>query len=147
MRPLRIELQGFTAFRDRQVVSMEDLDLFVITGPTGAGKSSLLDAMIFALFGKVPRMGGQGLSDLVSQGLAEARIQLDFSVGGERYRVARRLRRKGANSATLERAEGSEWRSEVEAGGVRAVDKRVIELVKLSFEAFTRAVVLPQGCR
>jgi exonuclease SbcC len=145
VRPLTLELQGFTAFRDRQTISLADLDLFVITGPTGAGKSSLLDAMVFALFGKVPRMGGQGLSDLVSHGVAEARISLEFSNSGERYRVARRLSRTRAASATFERAEGNEWRSDVEGSGVRVVDRRVVDLLKLDFDAFTRAVVLPQG--
>jgi exonuclease SbcC len=145
VRPLKLELQGFTAFRDLQVISLEDLDLFVITGPTGAGKSSLLDAMVFALYGKVPRMGAQGLSDLVSHGLAEARISLMFSIVGERYRVTRRLSRTRATSATFEHAEGDQWRSDVEGSGVRAVDSRVVELLKLDFDAFTRAVVLPQG--
>ncbi len=145
MRPLTLELQGFTAFRDHQDVPLEGLDLFVITGPTGAGKSSLLDAMMYALFGKVPRMGSQGLSDLVSHGLPEARIRLDFAVGDTRYRVARRLRRRGASSATFERFDGHQWRADVEGGGVRAVDRRVEQLVKLDFDAFTRAVVLPQG--
>jgi exonuclease SbcC len=44
MRPRRLELEGFTAFKDTTVISFEDLDLFAITGPTGAGKSSLIDA-------------------------------------------------------------------------------------------------------
>jgi len=145
VRPLKLELQGFTAFRDLQTISLEDLDLFVITGPTGAGKSSLLDAMVFALYGKVPRMGAQGLSDLVSHGLAEARISLTFAIAGERYRVTRRLSRTRATSATFEHAEGEDWRSDVEGSGARAVDRRVVELVKLDFDAFTRAVVLPQG--
>jgi exonuclease SbcC len=142
---VKLELQGFTAFRDHQVVSFEDLDLFVITGPTGAGKTSLLDAMIYALFGAVPRMGARGLTDLISQGLTEARISLEFASGSDRYRVARRLPRRGASSATFERAEGEEWRNDVEGSGVRAVESRVVELLKLDFDAFTRAVVLPQG--
>lgn len=145
MRPLKLELQGFTAFRDHQVVSFEDLDLFVIAGPTGAGKTSLLDAMSYALFGEVPRMGKQGLSDLVSQGLTEARISLEFSSGGERYRVARRLRRKGPSSATFERADGGGWLNDVEGSGVTPVNRRIVDLLKLDFDAFTRAVVLPQG--
>lgn len=60
MRPRRLELKGFTAFRDKQVVDLSTFDLFVITGPTGAGKTSLLDALTLALYGKVPRMEGTG---------------------------------------------------------------------------------------
>lgn len=142
---MKLELEGFTAFRERQVVNFKDLDLFVIVGPTGAGKTSLLDAMIYALFGETPRMGKQGLSDLISQGLTEARISFEFSSGGNRYRVARRLRRTGPSSATFERFDGDEWVNDVEGSGVRAVDHRIVELLKLDFDAFTRAVVLPQG--
>ena len=51
MRPVRLELEGFTAFRERTVVDFAGVDLFALTGPTGAGKSSVIDAMIFALYG------------------------------------------------------------------------------------------------
>jgi DNA repair protein SbcC/Rad50 len=146
VRPLKLDVQGFTAFREPQTVHFENLDLFTITGPTGAGKTSLLDAMIFALYGKVPRMGGQGLPELVSQGLTEARISLEFAVSGSRYRVARRLRRDGRGSgATFERSDGDDWLTDVETSGVKAVTRRIEELIKLDFDAFTRAVVLPQG--
>jgi len=145
MRPLGIEVQGFTAFRDLQKIDLRELGLFVITGPTGSGKSSFLDAMIFALYGRVPRAGKHGMKDLISQGLVEARVQLEFSVEGQAYRIARRLSRTQPQSATLERADGEDWRSAVDGSGVRVVDDRIVELLKLSYEAFTRAVVLPQG--
>ena len=48
MSPVRLELEGFTAFRDRTVVDFDGADLFALTGPTGSGKSSVIDAMIFA---------------------------------------------------------------------------------------------------
>src|SRR5262249_52449823 len=59
MRPLRLEIEGFPSFRDRVVLDLADLDLFAITGPTGAGKSSLIDAMVFPLYGQVPRVGNE----------------------------------------------------------------------------------------
>src|SRR4051812_44543463 len=145
MRPLAVDIQGFTAFRDLQQVDLRDLDLFVITGPTGSGKTSLLDAIIFALYGKVPRAGSHSIRDLVSHGIAESRVRLEFEVDGERYQVARRLPRSGSQTATLERAEGDAWRSIVDGGGVTNVNARIEELLKLPFDAFTRAVVLPQG--
>ena len=90
-------------------------------------------------------MGGQGLTDLVSHGLAEARIELEFAVDDARYRVARRLSRRGSSSATFERADGEDWLSDVEGSGVKVVTRRIEELLRLDFDAFTRAVVLPQG--
>ena len=54
-----MELRGFTAFRDPASVDFADLDVFAVAGPTGSGKSSLLDAMTYALFGRVERVGDQ----------------------------------------------------------------------------------------
>ena len=79
MKPKRIELEGFTAYRKRTVIDFEDTDLFVIVGPTGSGKSSLIDAMIFALYGSVPRFDDQKLvQPVISQGKIEARVLLSF---------------------------------------------------------------------
>ena len=86
MRPRRLEIDGFTAFRDLQVVDFSELDLFVITGPTGAGKTSLLDAIALSLYGVVPRMGKHGLGELVSHGKPEARILLEFDADPEKVR-------------------------------------------------------------
>ena len=149
MRPRSLALEGFTAFRDRQDVDFSTLELFVITGPTGAGKTSLLDAMIFALYGQVPRLGGpRGTRDLISLGRAEARVSFEFSVDGKgRYRVARRLRRTGGNqTVTLERhVSGEEWAPVVDQGGVRIIDPAIVAVIGLDFDSFCRAVVLPQG--
>jgi exonuclease SbcC len=145
VRPLRLELQGFTAYRDLQAIDFTKLDLFVITGPTGAGKSSLLDAMALALYGDVPRLGSQGLGELVSHGLAEARVQLDFSVNGDSYRVARRLPRKGSQTAKFERLVDGRWVDVPEKSGVTAVNNAIRDRIVLDFESFTKAVVLPQG--
>ena len=57
MRPVRLEIQGLTAFKERQEIDFAGLDLFAITGPTGAGKTTLVDAITYALFGEVPRVG------------------------------------------------------------------------------------------
>jgi exonuclease SbcC len=147
MRPLRIELQGFTAYRDKQEIDLEELDLFVITGQTGAGKTSLLDAMIFALYGRVPRASSHGMRELVTLGQAEARVELEFSLDGQRYRVARRLPRQGAQSATLEILDGEDWRADpdLDGSGIKVVNERLIDLLRLPYDAFVKAVVLPQG--
>src|SRR5688500_12253856 len=57
MRPNRLELEGFTSFRNLAVVDFEGADVFALSGPTGAGKSSIVDAMGFALYGRVHRYG------------------------------------------------------------------------------------------
>ena len=93
MRPVRLELEGFTSFRERTVVDFEGVELFALAGPTGAGKSSVIDAMIFALYGTVPRLDDERqVAPVVSQGRTEARVRLDFDVGGERWTAVRVVR-------------------------------------------------------
>src|SRR5919197_671112 len=123
MRPVRIELKGFTAYRDAQVLPFEHLDLFAVTGPTGSGKSSLLDAMTYALFGKVARVGVQA-SHLIAQGLPRLSVMFDFDVDGQRYRVTRSTGRRAAQTTVrLERWQGGQWVSFGE-GGERASEAK-----------------------
>lgn len=143
MRPESLELEGFTAFREHTRVAFGDADLFAFTGPTGAGKSSLIDAMIFALYGKVPRLGEKLVEPVISKGKQQARVRLDFALGGQRYTAARVVRRtkSGATTkeATLERG------GEVLARNAPELDSRVGKLIGLDFQQFTTCVALPQG--
>jgi DNA repair protein SbcC/Rad50 len=144
VKPLTLTIEGLTSFKTPQTIELSDFDLFVITGPTGAGKSSVLDAITFALYGSVCRVGKHELRDLISHGSSYMRVCLDFQVGGQRYRVARRMGRN-SHTATLERIDGESSVTEIERGGIRAVDGRLEEIVGLDFKAFTKAVLLPQG--
>src|SRR5919108_3671800 len=146
MRPVRLELKGFTAYREPQVLGFERLDLFAITGPTGSGKSSLLDAMTYALFGRVARVGVQA-SHLIAQGLPRMSVLFEFDVDGARYRVGRSIGRRAASSTVrLERWRDSQWASFGEgADRVRDANRLITELIGLDYAAFTRSVLLPQG--
>jgi exonuclease SbcC len=142
VRPLRVVLEGFTSFRERLEVDFSGLDLFAITGPTGAGKSSLIDAIVFALYGQVPRVGDD-YKQLISHGADRLSVLFEFEVGGERFRIARTARRTGASQQRLER---------VTSGGVEAIADRAREIrtevervLGLDYDGFTRSVVLPQG--
>ncbi|HET8661349.1 MAG TPA: AAA family ATPase, partial [Micromonosporaceae bacterium] len=59
MRPLRLDLAGFALFREPTTVDLTDADFFALVGPTGSGKSTVLDAICFALYGTVPRWGSK----------------------------------------------------------------------------------------
>lgn len=146
MRPIALRLKGFTAFRDEQEISFDGLDLFAITGPTGSGKSSILDAMTYALFGTVERVGRQ-VGQLVSQGQPRMSVILEFAVGRERYRVSRSTTPgRGQTRILLERLVDGGW---VQAGEgadrVREADAMIREAIGLDYQAFTRSVLLPQG--
>ena len=80
MRPLRLEIAGFSAFRDPIEVDFSDCDYFAFVGPTGAGKSSLIDALTFALYGSIPRLAKGAVLPVISQGKAEMRVRFDFAV-------------------------------------------------------------------
>ena len=145
MRPVRLVVEGLTSFRKAQEIDFRQFGLFVITGATGSGKTSILDAVTLALYGMVPRGGKQDVKELVSLGASQAAVQLDFRVKETNYRVARRIRRQGAQSATLERIEGEIAVSEVDRGGIKPVNDRIVEILGLDYQSFTTAVLLPQG--
>lgn len=144
MRPVRVELEGFSAFREATVVDFTDADLFAFVGPTGAGKSSVIDGMVFALYGSVPRYGREGLvHPVISQGRPEARVRLDFEVRGVLHTAVRVVRRTKAGASTKEAR--LERGGEVLAADAPSVTAAVCDLLGLDLEQFTKTVVLPQG--
>ena len=141
MRPIRLELEGFTAFREKCEIDFSTFDLFAITGQTGAGKTSLLDAMTYSLYGKTSRLNKTG-KELISQGAASMSVLLHFRVGTNEYRVSRAI--KGASPiARLEKLQEGEWKGV--SGGIVEINEQVAQIIGLDFEGFTKAVILPQG--
>ncbi|HEY7698734.1 MAG TPA: SMC family ATPase [Vicinamibacteria bacterium] len=144
MRPIKLELEGFTAYRELTVCDFEGADLFVVTGPTGSGKSSLIDALTFALYGSVSRYGNPNLvHPVISQGKLEAKVRFDFSVEDRTYTAVRVVRRTRGGATTREARLESEGRTI--AGNADEVTARVREILGLDFAQFTTCVVLPQG--
>jgi DNA repair protein SbcC/Rad50 len=142
MRPLKLVLEGFTSFREAVEIDFSRLDLFAITGPTGAGKSSLIDAMVFALYGVVPRVGDD-YKQLISHGKERLSVMLEFAVGEERYRIVRTARPDRPSQQRLERI--TRGRAEPIADRAREIRAEVERILGLDYDGFTRAVVLPQG--
>jgi ATPase involved in DNA repair len=145
VRPTKLSIQGLTAYKQPVEIDFTDLDLFAITGPTGAGKSSLVDAITFALFGQAPRVG-RNVKELISQGEERLKVTLEFSTNGDLYRIYRSTARKGPAPVQLERfdRERDEWVPE-EVDRVRDTNAFIEELLQMDYEAFVRSVLLPQG--
>ncbi len=144
MRPKRLELEGFGSFRERTVVDFEGADLFVLSGPTGSGKSTIIDGITFALYGAVPRYQKSNLvRPAISNGKEEARVCLDFEVGGEEYTAVRVVRRTATGASTREARLVQGER--VLGGTADEVSAGVEDLLGLSFDHFQKCVVLPQG--
>jgi exonuclease SbcC len=141
MRPMKLELEGFTSFRERTEIDFGGFDLFAITGQTGTGKTSLLDAMTYALYGRTSRLNKAG-KDLVSQGAAGMSVSLRFRAGRDEYQVSRAIHEFGA-TARLEKLEAGKWRCI--SGNPAEIGRRVERIVGLDFDAFTKSVILPQG--
>jgi exonuclease SbcC len=149
MRPERLEVVGFGVFREATVIDFAGADLFALSGPTGAGKSTVIDAVVFALYGSVPRYDNKNLvAPVISQGRVEARVRLDFAVGPDRYRIVRVVRVAGRGATTKEaRFErvGDGETVDVLAGTADEVTAAVEQLLGLTYDHFTTCVVLPQG--
>lgn len=158
MRPLRLDIAGFAAFRDPITVDFTDADYFALTGPTGSGKSTVIDAMTFALYGSAPRWGRENAIQYALAPTANrCAVRLVFDVAGQRYVVAREVRRSGKQIAQknprLERYLDAEATGDPDtdepveslAADARSVRQQVAELLGLDFDDFCTCVVLPQG--
>jgi exonuclease SbcC len=154
MRPLRLELEGFGPYRERQTVDFADADFFALVGPTGAGKSTVLDAITFALYGSVPRYDDVRLvAPALSAGANEARVTLTFEAGGVTYAAHRTLRRAASGGVSTREARleqladrgGDGGGGNVLAGTAREMAPAVQEVLGLPFDHFCKCVILPQG--
>lgn len=134
-------MKGFGAFREDTEVDFTDVELAALVGATGSGKSTIIDGLTFALFGSVARYDdARAVAPVINQLDPEARVALDFEVGGESYTAVRVVRRTtGTKEARLERGET------VLAGSAREMASAVEGLLGLDFDRFTKTVVLPQG--
>ncbi len=157
MRPVVLEMNGFASFRELTTVDFREAEYFALVGPTGSGKSTVIDAMTFALYGSVPRWDDKRTVSLALAPTAgRGAVKFVFDVGGARYVVARELRRAASGgvsvrTARLERLRdpaglgGVDEETEPLADGAGPVTKAVEELLGLPFGDFTTCVVLPQG--
>ena len=146
MRPLELTLEGFRSYRGRATFDWRERRLVGIVGPIGSGKSSILDAMTFALYGKTPTYEAATRS-LIHQQLDQGHVELRFSVDGQVWRAARGLRRRGQSGHQLERLASDDADAErlETVSGESAVTQRVTALLGMDFKTFCRSVLLAQN--
>ncbi|WP_445166991.1 AAA family ATPase [Mycolicibacterium sp. Dal123E01] len=149
-------MEGFASYRQRTTVDFRDSDFFVLVGPTGSGKSTVIDAMIFALYGTVPRWGERNaVAPALAPTVSRGTVQLVFDAGGQRYIAARDVRRSKSGGVSVKEARLERFADSAAEGVVedettslavgREVSPAVAELLGLTFEQFTKSVALPQG--
>src|SRR5580704_6585873 len=162
MRPLRLLLDGFGTYRTETDIDFTDVDFFALVGPTGSGKSTVIDALCFALYGTIPRWDNEReVRNALAPSANTCNVTLIFEQAGQRYVAARSLQRDkrgqvSTKAARLERLDGGipadaplaqilEASVESLADRPDDVKSRVAELLGLSYEHFTQSVLLPQG--
>src|SRR5712691_8115676 len=101
MIPLSVRMTGWMRYRDEQVADLTSGRLIAICGENGAGKSSIFDAILFALYGK-HRLGKMHADQLISEDLDRLSVEFEFEAEGQRYLVRRsRGRKQGERDQSL----------------------------------------------
>lgn len=161
MRLHRLELEGIGPFRQRQVIDFDRVSaqgLFLIDGPTGAGKTTIIDAIVYALYGRVSAADSDETrmrSNFLDDDQASS-IVCEFSVDGRRHRIERILplirppkRGSGKPVSVPEKRVLTELDSSgavvVELTKEREVAEHLQHLLGLDADQFRKLVVLPQG--
>ncbi len=153
MRPIRLSFIGFNSFSERAEIDFRRLGefgIFGIFGDTGSGKSTILDCIGFALYGRVLRVSGRdtSIADVINYRCDRAEVRFEFEIVYEGARrtfcAERELRRKNAsqNAKVYEEKEGV-WA--VCADGVRDCDALLERIVGLEQRDFEKCIALPQG--
>ena len=143
MRPLELDLTAFRSY-DRATVDLRPQELVVITGDTGAGKTSLLDAISFAIFGKTPEQATP--TDLLTLGHEHGEVRLTFGARGEVWRMTRRYGPRAPEPRQVLERLADDGGAVVESiSGPDPVKARLSIVVGMGFKAFTSAVLLAQG--
>jgi len=144
MIPLSLTLRNFMCYRDDvPPIGLRGLHLACLAGDNGAGKSALLDAITWALWGKARTRSDDALIHL---GQTEMAVQFDFLLGDDRYRVIRRRSSKGRGRSLLELQAESDgaFRSLTEPT-IRQTQHRIVDLLRMDYETFINSAFLLQG--
>ena len=151
MKPIKLEVKGLNSFIDKQVVEFDKLTergLFGIFGPTGSGKSTILDGITLALYGDIARKS----SNYINTNCDGVYVSYEFQITGnevKRYRVDREFKRdnksggiRNKSSKIIDITGGVENVLEEKA---KAVTSKCEKIIGLKLDDFMRTVVLPQG--
>jgi|GEM_PF-5025996 len=149
MLPIKLTIEGINSFKSEQVIDFSKLTsgFFGIFGATGSGKSSILDALTLALYGRTPRAKGNG--DFINISASVARVSLVFSLNlkHKEFMIERSFKRKKegkteSSACLFEKIDNS---FKVIAEGVYDCDAKIKKLIGLGFEEFSKVIALPQG--
>ncbi|MED1599494.1 MULTISPECIES: AAA family ATPase [Bacillus] len=158
MRPLQLIMTAFGPYKQREVIDFSDLGdhrIFAISGNTGAGKTTIFDAICYVLYGEASGEERSDTSMLRSQFADDniyTSVELTFQLKGKQYEIKRQLghKKQGNKTVTGHAVElyeviGDEKVPCVDRFHVTDVNKKVEDLIGLSKHQFSQIVMLPQG--
>lgn len=142
MIPQRLVLTNFMSYRHAEV-DFAGIHLACLSGENGAGKSALLDALTWALWG---RARARRDDELIRQGQEEMAVSLVFELGGQTYQVLRQRKggKRGNTLLEFQIRNGAQWQSLAESG-VRATQEKIERLLRLDYDTFVNSAFLRQG--
>ncbi len=159
MKPISLTIEAFGPYRDSVTLDfneLQDHSMFLIAGPTGAGKTSILDAIVYALYGEPS--GEVRKTDAIRSDFAEphrmTRVDFSFAIGNAQYRVERLpkqmvakkrgtgMREQNASATVYEKKDG-EWK--VIATSAVAIRDTIQQIIGFRKDQFLQVVLLPQG--
>jgi exonuclease SbcC len=138
--PLRLQLSGFLSYRDPVELDFSGFNLACISGQNGAGKSSLLDAMTWALFGQA-RKRDESVVNLQS---TAAEVTFTFEYENNKYRVMRSLTRGKTTILEFQIFDGNDWRPLTEHTN-RETQARIEKVLRLDYDTFINVSFFLQG--
>ena len=140
MIPLLLNLKNFLSYRDA-TLDFRGLHTACVCGSNGAGKSSLLEAITWSIWGE---SRATSEDDVIQTGAKEVRVDFTFETAQQVYRVIR-TRRRGSSSSLEFQVETPEGFRSLTAKGLRATQELVLEHIKLDYDTFINSAYLRQG--
>jgi len=157
MRPLKLTITAFGPYATQQIIDFAELqgrNLFVITGDTGAGKTTILDAIAYALYGKASGRDRDGESlrshfaapDLITS------VEMEFELSGQRYwvqRIPKQRKKRARGEGYVDQNAEAEFKALAGTSsvisGIKEVNEKIVGLMGLSYEQFKQIIMIPQG--
>ncbi|GAB4111258.1 MAG: SMC family ATPase [Roseiflexaceae bacterium] len=144
MIPRQLQLRNFMCYRaDVPPLSFEGIAIACLSGENGAGKSALLDAITWALWGEARLRSDD---DLIALGETEMAVDLTFALDGQEYRVVRQRSkgRRGQSILDFQVRADQGWRV-LTGGTLRETQQRIEQILRMGFETFSNSAFLRQG--
>jgi exonuclease SbcC len=147
MVPIKLALRNFMCYRDNvPPLNFEGFHVACLCGDNGNGKSALLDAITWALWGKARAKSDD---ELIHLGRSEMEVEFEFSVGPNRYRILRKrskagLKRDGQSLLDLQVATPEGFLS-IQGNGIRETERKIVEILRMDYQTFINSAFLLQG--